>query len=100
MPFAPMAAINAVMAVAGLAPDGTPEPMRVSESWFPIESAPLKEWVRVRGWTAGVMTPVRYHATAFQVTPGEWENGLGGSLSQGVMSYTTPDEWRLLPEQT
>lgn len=59
----------------------------VSETWFPIASAPENEWVQVR-WerAAGVVARMR--------------------LSWGQMSWETrsgfvikPTSWRLLPEQ-
>lgn len=64
-----------------------PRPTRVSETWFPIASAPENEWVQVR-WerAAGVVARMR--------------------LSWGQMSWETrsgfvikPTSWRLLPEQ-
>lgn len=95
MPFAPMAAINAVMAVAGLAPDGTPEPMRVSESWFPIASAPEGVCVEVRYLAGTSFAPVHGSGIGVKQPNGRWCNDIDGA---GYIY--PPDEWRLLPEQT
>lgn len=89
MPFsiAPMAAA----AVAGLE---RTEPLRITEAWFPIESAPMGMEVWVSGWTTD---RIKYIAVGIQAEPGLWDiERRPGTFG---IPYLTPNEWRLLPEQ-
>lgn len=90
MPFGISGAISAAM--AGLDLERT-EPLRITEAWFPIESAPMGEWIRVRFHVGRKSGKHVVLDTVNQARPDVWVSRFDGA------HLDRPDEWRLLPEQ-